>query len=140
MNRHPPWEWTGVVNPDNSVSVDRNISIAYWMLRGHTYLRSANLETSGRTAGGTLYVNSTEQSWYARSAWNRDDEAYDFAENIAELIYNKLNESWRKTNDFVVIEDALVSNGGDLHGLLLHKHHALHVYSFLIARGVEHDA
>ena len=140
MNRHPPWEWTGVVNPDNSVSVDRNISIAYWMLRGHTYLRSANLETSGRTAGGTLYVNSREQSWYARSAWNRNVEAYDFAENIAELIYNKLIKSLRTTSNFVVIDDALVSNLGDFSGILLHKHHALHVYSFLIARGVEQDA
>jgi hypothetical protein len=140
QGRHPLWEWTGVLDPENSVSVNRNISIDYWMVGSISKSRTINAEFLGRTAGGTLLVNPSEQYYYARSAWGRNEEAYDFDAQVRNKILNEIKRSWYSSHEFIIVEGALISNENMHHGILLHKHHAIHIYAFLTAIGVDADA
>tara|TARA_B110000008_G_scaffold273163_2_gene306993 strand:- start:6 stop:5249 length:5244 start_codon:yes stop_codon:yes gene_type:complete len=141
MDRTTEWQFPGIIDPDDSVSVNRIISIDANMLYLLNNNRLQRYEIEG-TAGGTLLVNPFEQSWYRPIAsYGRVEESYDFNEDIANLMYQEIVDSWfTSVGDFLVIDEALVSNNNTKNGLLMHKHHALHVYAFLRAMEVDEYA
>lgn len=133
MGRHN--SWTGVFDPQSSFSVDSHVSVGWWMLPNVLPDRRQVSDVVESTAGGTLAVNVQEASWYKRYACDDDSkEGYDFTSDCPEKIRDTLLQNWTSDNEFIIAEGILKCQTGEAYPMLLHKHHAVHIYAYLRAR------
>jgi len=131
----PDW-MGGSFNPQRPVAVRNHIDIASHMLSKVTRQRIPRDHLN--SIGACLRVNPSEHSAFSGHAENFDPDekpAYDFSEEVRDLLWDAIWDQWFSTrDDFIMVEDMFIRNDGSYDDGKLHKLHALHILAFLYAK------